>query len=471
MNYFPTFFDLRDKPVLLVGGGEPAVRKLRLLRAAGARVRVVAPEAAAEIADLAEAGETELVRRGVVAGDLAGRVLAVSATGLEAVDTRVAEAAREAGVPVNVVDRPDLSSFIVPAIVDRDPVVIGISSGGAAPVLARRLRGAIEAVLPARLGALARFAGSFRAAVAATVTDPAARRRFWERFFDGPIAEAVLAGREGAAREAMLTLVNRRGATRIDDSAGQGSVAIVGAGPGDPDLLTLRALRLIQEADVVVHDKLVGEAILALVRRDARRVYVGKAPGRHSHSQDAINDILVAEARAGHRVVRLKGGDPFVFGRGGEELEALRRHGIAVEVVPGITAALGCAAATGIPLTHRDHATAVTFVTGHGKDGTPDLDWAALAGRRQTLVVYMGVATAGATAERLIETGLAPGTPVAVIQNGTLPDQRTAYGTLAGLGDLIREQALTGPAVIVIGEVARRAETLEPFAAHRALAV
>ena len=470
MRYFPAFLDLKDRPCLVVGGGAPAARKARLLVKAGARVTVVAPRLGPEAEDLAAQGALRLVRREFVAGDVGGRAAVVSATGLGEVDTRVAEAARAAGVPVNVVDRPGLSSFVVPAIVERDPVVIGISSGGTSPVLARRLRARIEALLPARLGRLARFAESFRASVRAVIPEPAQRQRFWTRIFDGAVAEDVLAGREAAARERMLGLVNRPGAA--DGGEGpEGVVHIVGAGPGDPDLLTLKALRLMERAEVVVYDRLVAPEILDYLRRDAERVYVGKAKGAHAKTQDQINALLCARARAGQRVLRLKGGDPFVFGRGGEELEYLRRHGVRVEVVPGVTAATACAAALGIPLTHRDHASAVTLVTGHGRDGEPDLDWAALAGPRQTLAIYMGVGAAGRIAARLIAQGLAPATPVAVIENATMTDQKTAAGALRDLEALVRDNGITGPALIIIGEVARRAAAEALAEPSRALAV
>ncbi len=473
MRYFPAFLDLKDRPCLLVGGGAPAARKARLLVKAGARVTVVAPSAGPEAEDLAAQGALHLVRRGFVAGDVGGCAAVVSATGLGEVDARVAEAAHAAGVPVNVVDRPDISSFVVPAIVERDPVVIGISSGGTSPVLARRLRARIEALLPARLGRLARFAESFRASVRAIIPDPVRRQRFWTRVFDGAVAEDVLAGREAAARERMLGLVNRPGAADGREGPGGpgGVVHIVGAGPGDPDLLSLKALRLMERAEVVVYDRLVAPEILDYLRRDAERVYVGKAKGAHAKTQDQINALLCARARAGQRVLRLKGGDPFVFGRGGEELEYLRRHGVRVEVVPGVTAATACAAALGIPLTHRDHASAVTLVTGHGRDGEPDLDWAALAGPRQTLAIYMGAGTAGRIAARLIAQGLAPATPVAVIENATMADQKTAAGALRDLEALVHDNGITGPALIIIGEVARRAQTVALAERPCALAV
>ncbi len=467
MKYFPAFLDLSGRPALVVGGGELAARKVRLLLKAGARVTVVAPHIGAELAQLAAEGTLRIIQRGFVAGDVRGKALVHGATGRAPVDERVAEAARAAGVPVNVVDRPDLSSFIMPAIVERDPVVIGISTDGAAPLLARRIRVAIEALLPARLGRLARFAESFRGSLRATMPEARDRRRFWERFFDGPVAGAILAGDERGAREQMLSLVNRPQAA----ATAQGMVHIVGAGPGDPDLLTLRALHLMQQADIVVYDKLVGRAILDYVRRDAERIYVGKSKGNHARSQDEINALLVEQARAGKRVLRLKGGDPFIFGRGGEERAHLRRAGVRVEVVPGITAATGCAAATGIPLTHRDHAPAVTFVAGHGRNGEPDLDWAALARARHTLVIYMGVSSAGRTAARLIEHGMAPDTPAAIVNNGTLDSQQMAIGPLARLGALVAEHGIEGPAIIVVGEVVRAADAACPPERLHALAV
>jgi uroporphyrin-III C-methyltransferase/precorrin-2 dehydrogenase/sirohydrochlorin ferrochelatase len=448
MAHFPVFFDLSNRPALVVGGGELAARKVRLLRKTGARITVVAPRLGAELAGLVGSGGVAHRARGFVAGDVSGQAIVIAATGIDAVDVRVSEAARQAGIPVNAVDRRDLSDFIVPAIVDRDPIVVAISSAGAAPVLARRLRERIEAMLPSRLGDLARFAERFRSTVAAMVPTPA-RRRFWERFFQGPVATQILAGRERSAREAMLGLVN---APTRDEP---GSVAIVGAGPGDPDLLTLRALRLLQDADVIVHDRLVGFGVMELARRDAERIFVGKARGHHSLSQDGINALIAERALAGQRVVRLKGGDPFIFGRGGEEVEHLRRLGIAVQVVPGITAATGCAAAAGLPLTHRDLAQSVTFVTAHARDGEPQLDWRALAAPRHTIVVYMGVAVADRLAARLIEHGLAGATPVAIIENGTLPTQRVVTGTLRDLGVLVAERGIEGPAALVIGEVAR----------------
>ena len=451
MDYFPVFLDLKGRSALVVGGGEAAARKLRLLLKAGARVTVVAWRFNDEI----ESSGANLTRRGFVAGDVAGHTIVFAASGDDGLDDRVAEAAAARGIPFNVADRAESSRFILPAIVERDPVVIAISTGGKAPVLARRLREAIERLLPAQLGRLARFADGFRSAIKGLLPEAAQRRQFWERFFDSAVAEAILAGNEGKAREGMLTLVNNRAA----DSHEPGMVHLVGAGPGSPDLLTLRALQVMQRADVVVYDRLVGPQILDLVRRDAERVYVGKAAARHSLPQAEINALLARLAGEGKRVVRLKGGDPFVFGRGGEELAYLRRRAIATEVVPGITAALGCAASVGLSLTHREHAQVLSLVTAEGKEGEPEIDWAGLAQPRQTLAIYMGVGAAGRIARRLLDSGLAAETPVAVVENGTLPDQRGVVGRLGALRALIRESGIKGQAIIFVGEAAGRLAT------------
>jgi uroporphyrin-III C-methyltransferase/precorrin-2 dehydrogenase/sirohydrochlorin ferrochelatase len=448
MDYLPLFFDLRARRVLVVGGDEAAARKLRLLVKAGAALTVVASAANHEIAELAATGVLTLQHRPFLASDVTGCAAVFSATDDLAADRDVAAAAKAANVPVNVTDWPELSTFIVPAIVDRDPIVIGISSAGTAPILARKLRAQVESLLPARLGALARFASSFRKAAQGLLPGAAARRQFWESFFDSPVAETVLAGDDVAARSAMLPLLNRAA-----HDAAPGVVYLVGAGPGDADLLTFRALRLMQQADVVLYDELIGPDILDRVRRDAERVYVGKSKGRHSLPQDGINARMLQEAQAGKRVLRLKGGDPFVFGRGGEEREYLRRHGVEVVSVPGITAGLGALAYAGIPLTHRDHASSVTFVTGHTRPGDAEIDWPALARADQTVVVYMGLSNAGTISDRLLAAGLAAVTPVAIIQNGTREDQTVSVGHLAGLGALAASHAGAGPALLVIGGV------------------
>jgi uroporphyrin-III C-methyltransferase/precorrin-2 dehydrogenase/sirohydrochlorin ferrochelatase len=463
MRHFPTFFDLKDRTVLVVGGTPQAAQRIELLLSAGARVAVIARTLEPAIAEHVMEGRVAWSSASFKADDLIGVTLAFVASGDRDLDALVAEAARVARVPVNVVDQPERCDFIMPAIVDRGAVTIGISTGGSSPVLARSLRARIEAALPARLDELARFAGSFRSAVQNVIGSTQGRRRFWECVIDGPIGEQVLAGREGDARKQMLATLNGE----QPKSEGAGAVYIVGAGPGDPDLLTLRALRLMQQADVVLYDELVGREILDYVRRDAERIYVGKSKANHSKSQEAINALLVEHGKAGKRVLRLKGGDPFVFGRGGEELEAVRRNGIEAIVVPGITAALGCAAAAGIPLTHRDHASSVTFVTGHARNGEPVADWQALARADHTIVVYMGLSSAGLVASRLANAGMDTATPVAVIERGTRPDQRVSVGTLADLPRLAGGHA--GPALIVIGKVAALANAGSPIELQEAV--
>jgi uroporphyrin-III C-methyltransferase/precorrin-2 dehydrogenase/sirohydrochlorin ferrochelatase len=455
MRHLPLFFDLRGRLVLVAGGTDMAANRARLALEAGAAVRIFAAEPGEAVKALVVHPRVSWVPGEPASDDLAAADLVLGATGSESRDRAIAEAARAAGVPVNVADRADLCDFIMPAIVARGEVTIGISTNGAAPALARWLRAAIERALPARLGELARFCGAYRAAAKASIPGPA-RRRFWERVIDGPIGAAVLAGRSGAARQAMLCALNSPGRER----ATPGIVHIVGAGPGDPELLTLRALHLLQQADVIVHDELVAAEILAYARRDAERIHAGKSNGHPGIGQAAINALLLAHARAGKRVVRLKGGDPFIFGRGGEELEFLRANGIETEIVPGITAALGCAASSRIPLTHRDHASALILVSGHAREGAAEHDWTALARPDRTLAVYMGLSNARAVADRLIAAGLPPDTPVAIIERGTRPDERVLKGTLASLPELAAQHD-AGPALIVIGTVAGFAQVTE----------
>ena len=434
MRSFPLFLKLEGRPVLLVGAGAAAAAKLRLLEAAGARVSVLDAEA-----DLGAA---------IAAADVV-----FGATGTEQGDRRVAIAARAAGKLVNIVDRPELSDFTMPAIIDRGDIVVAVSTHGASPVLAQRVRAGIEAILPPGLGRLAQFAQRFRSAIQSRIADTGARRRFWDQVLDGPIAASVLAGDERRATRDLIRAVNRG-----EPKAETGRVSLVGAGPGDPELLTLRAARALRDADVIVYDKLVDPSVLDYARRDARRVFVGKSKGDHTLPQSDINALLAAEAKAGRHVVRLKGGDPFVFGRGGEELDALVAAGVRVDVVPGITAATGCAAYAGFPLTHRDHASSVVFVSGHAKDGPSDLDWASLANPRQTVVVYMGVSAANNVAANLIAAGASPATPIAIVENGTRWDQRVIKGVLSEAADLVRIHGVVGPALLVIGEVTRTAE-------------
>src|SRR5262245_26256891 len=453
MRSFPLFLKLEGRSVLLAGSGSAAAAKLRLLGSAGARVTVLAETPSPDLmAAIADAGAS-LIQGAVTPAHVATVDLVFGAIGSEAGDQAVAELARKGGKLVNIVDRPELSDFTMPAIVDRGDIVVAVSTQGASPVLAQRVRAAIESVLPPGPGRLARFAQRFRSAIQSRIADTASRRRFWDQVLAGPIAAAVLAGDETRATRDLIRSINRG-----EPRAETGRVSLVGAGPGDPELLTLRAARALREADVIVYDKLVDPAVLDYARRDARRIFVGKSKGDHTLPQPEINALLVAEAKSGRHVVRLKGGDPFVFGRGGEELDALVAAGIRVDVVPGITAATGCAAYAGFPLTHRDHAASVVFVSGHSKDGFFDLAWRALANPRQTIVVYMGVSAADEVAGKLIAAGLGAATPIAIVENGTRWDQRVIKGELHQAASLIRSHGVAGPALLVIGEVTRSAE-------------
>jgi len=450
MQNFPLFLSLQGRRTLVVGGTDHAARKVELLLNAGAQVSLIAETVTGEIAQLIADARICWAGRTFDEADLVGVALVIVATEDEALQTRVSQCAQAQCVPVNVVDRPALSSFIMPAIVDRGPITIAISTGGLAPALARKLRAEIERALPAAIGRLARFAEIFRGQVRRTLGEPRARRLFWDRVFDGRVGELALAGDEIAARRELIRLLD---SARSDSAPAQGMVHLVGAGPGDPDLLTLKAHRLLQRADVVVYDRLVSSEVLAAARRDAERLFVGKRRGHHAMPQEEINARLVELARAGKSVVRLKGGDPFVFGRGGEEVEALVAAGVAVEVVPGITAALGCAASAGIPLTHRDHAQACVFVTGHTKDTEAALDWPMLARPRQTVVIYMGIEGLPSIARQLLQHGMPATTPVALIENGTSERERRVVGTLATIERQAARAQLHGPTLCVLGEV------------------
>ena len=466
MKQYPLFLTVDGTAPIIIGGADSALRKARLLIAAGARPRIIWPIINPGL-DREFANAATFIRRLPVAEDFADAAFAIVAIdddadifGAEGDAPRVvAEMAKAEGVLVNVVDRPELCDFTTPSIVDRGDLTIGISTSGARPVLGRDLRQTIEAMVPARTGDLLAFARQYRGAVKEKIPSTE-RRRFWEQFFNGPIAAQLLAGDSKAAHEKMLGHLN----ADKTETAPVGVVHIVGAGPGDPELLTMKAFRLIQSADVIVHDRLVSDEIMALTRRDADRFYVGKAKDDHAVPQRDIEDHLIAFAREGKIVVRLKGGDPFVFGRGGEELEAVRAAGIPVYVTPGITAATGCAATAGMALTHRDHAQAVTFVTGHAKGNLdPDLDWEALATLKNTLVVYMGVGKSGAISRQLIDHGRSPATPVAVIEKGTCKDEKIVKGTLGNLPEIICAGGIIGPALLVIGDVAAlaRGDTLD----------
>ena len=450
MDYFPAFLNLKDRPCLLVGGGVVASRKADLLLAAGARLTVVAPEICPLLKRYVTAGRiTHRVAR-FSPSDVNGQWLVVNASDDPELGSQVFEAANGAGIFCNSVDDKGLCSYVTPAIIDRSPVVVAVSSGGAAPLLARKIRTQIETILPARLGHLATLASEWRDRVKNRINDLLSRRRFWEQVFDGAVYDDVLAGRPQSAKRNIAALFEA--ATRGQRK--EGEAWLVGAGPGDPGLLTMRALQLMQRADVIVHDRLVSQEVLALARRDAEKISVGKVPGCRSTTQEEINELLIRLVRDGKRVCRLKGGDPFIFGRGGEEIEALARAEIRYQVVPGITAAAGCAAYAGIPLTHRDMAQSVVLMTAHGKDSVDRLDWPSLARDRQTLALYMAVRRFPDIQSKLVEYGRSPDTPIAIIERGTSDDQRVIHGSLENLTDLAEQHGVVAPALLIVGEVA-----------------
>lgn len=458
MNHFPLFANLRGRPVLVVGGGQVAARKIALLQQAGARIRVAAAQLNAELDALARSGAIEYCAQTFADHLLDDVFLAVAATDDAALNRQVFQAAEARQRLVNVVDEPQLCSFIFPAIIDRSPLQIAVSSDGQAPVLARLWREKLEALLPQHIGAMAAQAGAARTVVKHALPALAARRRFWETLFaDGLYAQRHAAGQQEAAAERLHELLDEQA-----DRRASGSVTLVGAGPGDAGLLTLKGLQSIQAADVVLYDALVSSPVLDLVRRDAEKICVGKRARSHQVAQEETNELLVKLAKQGKRVVRLKGGDPFVFGRGGEELEVLKAHGIEFAVVPGITAALGATAYAGIPLTHREHAQTAMFITGHCQPDGRDLHWQTLAQGNQTLVVYMGTIKAPELTEKLLQHGRAPETPVAVISHGTLPTQQVFSGSLKDLPELAGQAA--APALMVIGETAALRDELKWFA-------
>jgi uroporphyrin-III C-methyltransferase/precorrin-2 dehydrogenase/sirohydrochlorin ferrochelatase len=468
VDYLPLFLKLTGQNCLVVGGGEVASRKVATLRQAGASVTVLAPDICNSLITLGKDKQIAVVEKEFEPSDLAGFRLVVSATNRRDVNERVAEAANALGILVNVVDCPELCGFIFPAIVDRSPVIAAVSSGGASPVLSRLLRARLEAIIAPTYGRLARLVETFRPRVKEIIKNPVRRRRFWEKVLQGPVAELVSAGRETDASEQLeLALqAEARNTTTV------GMVHLVGAGPGDPDLLTLRALRLMQEADVVVYDRLVSPEIMRLVRKDADRIYAGKQRSQHAMPQEEINQLLARLAKAGKRVVRLKGGDPFIFGRGGEEIETLLEQGVAFQVVPGITAASGCAAYAGIPLTHRDYAQSCLFVTGHLQDGSIiDLDWRQLALPRQTLVIYMGLQGLEPICSALVQHGCSPDLPAALIQQGTTPCQQVIVGTLKTLPAEVRRMEVKAPTLIIVGHVVNLRKKLAWFRTGRPAAI
>jgi uroporphyrin-III C-methyltransferase/precorrin-2 dehydrogenase/sirohydrochlorin ferrochelatase len=448
VDYFPLFFNLQGQRVLVVGAGAVALRKVQLLERAHAAIVVVAPKVAPELSQLAAAGALEIQVREFTAEDLEGARLVIVATSRRAVNRWIASLCEARGIPVNVVDDRKASRVIVPAIIDRDPVIVAVSSAGTSPVLARRLRERFEALIPKRIGLWASWLAGMRATVRRRIPGADARRRYFEMLVDGPAERRFVDGDERGARRIAQHLLGSVSA------APAGQVTLVGAGPGDPELLTLKALRALQDADVILHDRLVPVAVLDYARRDAEQICVGKAAGGAGMSQETINDLLIEHARRGRRVVRLKGGDPFIFGRGGEELQALARARIAFSVVPGISAANGCAAYAGIPLTHRDHAHSVVFVTGHSEEGGNEPDWASLTRPKMTVVFYMGLTRLQRIVARLLENGAPAERPAALIAQGTTAGQQVVVATVGTIRTEATARRIESPAILVVGEVA-----------------
>ena len=458
MQALPIFYNIKHRHCVVIGGGDVAVRKVTMLLKADAAVTLFSPEICHELQALVDAKKIKYVQANYEQNQLEGACLVVAATDDHAVNEAVSVAAKARNIPVNVVDAPELCTFTMGSIIDRSPGVIAVSSEGNAPVLARYIRTKIETMLPASYGRIATIAGEFRDQVKAKFATTQARRRFWEGVLQGPMVERVLSGQEQAARELLQDLIND-----ADAASKKGEVFLVGGGPGDPDLLTFRALRLMQQCDVCVYDKLVSHEVMELVRRDAELIYVGKARDQHTMPQEEINELLARLALEGKRVLRLKGGDPFIFGRGGEEIETFMQHGMPFQVVPGITAANGVSSYAGIPLTHRDYAQACLFITGHLKDGTLDLDWQAMARPNQTVVVYMGLVGLAQICEKLIEHGVSASMPVAVVQQGTTPRQKVVTATLADLAEKVAAAEMKPPCLTIIGEVVKLREKLNWF--------
>jgi uroporphyrin-III C-methyltransferase/precorrin-2 dehydrogenase/sirohydrochlorin ferrochelatase len=463
MQALPIFLNIKNRPCVVIGGGEVAARKVTMLLKADAAITVYSPEICQELQALVSAEKIKHVRTHFEPNQLAHACLVIAATDDETVNVAVSVAAKLQNIPVNVVDAPDLCTFTMGSIIDRSPVVIAVSSEGNAPVLARYIRTKIETMLPASYGRIAAIAGEFREQVKDKFATTQLRRRFWEGVLQGPMVERVLSGQEQAARELLQDILNNADAT-----ANQGEVFLVGGGPGDPDLLTFRALRLMQQCDVCVYDKLVSPEVMELVRRDAELIFVGKSRDQHTMPQEEINELLAKLALQGKRVLRLKGGDPFIFGRGGEEIETLMEHGVPFQVVPGITAANGVSSYAGIPLTHRDYAQACLFITGHLKAGankelSVDLDWTAMARPKQTVVIYMGLVGLNQICEKLIEHGVPATMPAAVVQQGTTQRQKVVSATLQDLAEKVDAAQLKPPSLIIVGEVVQLREKLNWF--------
>ena len=455
MEHLPIFINLKQKPVLVVGGGDIALRKINLLIKAQASVNCLSPLFCDGIASLSADKSVNLIQKSFEPDDIKNYSIIIASTDDSLVNSSISELAKKANIPVNVVDSPELSSFIMPSIVDRSPVIIAVSSAGKAPVLARIIRAKLETVIPSAYGLLAEIAGEYRQKVKNRFSNIKDRRAFWESAFSGVIAEKVFSGRINEARGDIEEQLEN--SVEID----LGEVYLVGAGPGDPDLLTFKALRLIQQADVVLYDRLVSKRVMELVRRDSELIYVGKKGGSdESTRQEDINEQLVKLAKSGKRVCRLKGGDPFIFGRGGEEIESLSEHGIPFQVVPGITAASGCSSYAGIPLTHRDYSQSCRFVTAHLKNGTTNLPWEEFVIDQQTIVFYMALSGANYICQKLMEHGMDKNMPIAIIEKGTMPEQKVYISSLTKLPDLLAKENIHAPTLMIVGEVVKLNEKL-----------
>lgn len=459
MDNLPIFIDLKEKPCLVVGGGDIAARKAALLCRAHAKVTVMSPELSEATQKMVDAGAVDWLGAAFSTDIVMAYSLVIAATNDEAVNRQVYHHAKASGILVNVVDNPDLGDFILPSILERSPIVVAVSSGGESPILARQLRARLETLIPPSYGRLAGLVGRYRDAVKTKFPTVAMRRRFWEAILQGTVADHVLAGRNELGEKVLQAAIERG----EPDSLSSGEVYLVGAGPGDPELLTFKALRLMQQADIVFYDRLVSKEVLDLVRREAELVYVGKQRAWHSVRQEEINQLLLTEAQKGKRVLRLKGGDPFIFGRGGEEIATLADEKMPFQVVPGITAASGCASYAGIPLTHRDHSQSCIFVTGQLKEGELDLNWPALVQPRQTVVVYMGLAGLPVLSQQLISHGLSVDTPAALVQQGTTERQKVWVSTIADLPALAEREKPVAPTMVIIGDVVKLHDSLAWF--------
>lgn len=458
VHNFPAFLDIQGRQVTLIGGGSLASRKASRLIACGACLNLIAHELNEPLQSAVDDGTAEHHKRDWHVDDFSHSALVVVATDDEEINTSVGITAQDAGCWVNVANQPGISNFLMPSLIDRSPLLVAVSSGGSSPILARILTARIDAFLPHTYSDLGKLAQRYSARIKQHIGDWQLRRRFWERQLSGRVGELILQGQSVQADKVLEAAILDHGSAQQS-----GEVYLVGAGPGDPDLLSFRALRLMQQCDVVLHDRLVSEPIMELVNRDAERIYVGKQRSDHAVPQDSINNLLVSHAQQGKRVLRLKGGDPFIFGRGGEEIETLAAEGIPFQVVPGITAAAGCASYAGIPLTHRDYAQACLFVTGHLKDGTVNLDWEALSRAHQTVVIYMGLLGLPVICEQLIKHGLPASHPIALVAQGTRRNQQVLTGTLESLPGMITATTIKPPTLIIIGEVVQLRDKLAWF--------